>query len=72
MRHFVPQNGSLGLTPGHRESSELGIANFQELSLKIAVWTSGLLGVRPGPVLPPTASSKLWKHMHLLKGMGDQ
>lgn len=69
---FVAQNGSLRLTPGHRESSELGIASFQEPSLKLAVGTSGLLGVRAGPVPPPHASSTHWRHMHLLKGVGNQ
>lgn len=34
--------------------------------------TSGLLGVRMGPAPHPTASSRLWRHMHLLKGVGDQ
>lgn len=49
---FVPQNGSLRLTPGLRGSSELGVASFQEPSLKLAAGTSGLLGVRAGPVPP--------------------
>lgn len=56
---FVPQNGSLRLTPGHRESSEIGIASFQEPSLKLAVRTSGLFGVRAVVACPtPHASSR--------------
>lgn len=70
---FLPQNGSLRLTPGHRESSEMGITSFQEPSLKLAVRTSGLLGVRAVVACPtPHASSRHWRHMHLLKGVGDQ
>lgn len=67
-RHFFRQNDSPRLTPGHRESSELGIASFQERSLKLAVGTSGLLGVRAGPVPPHRLIQTLEAHAFIEGG----
>lgn len=67
---FFPQNCSLRLTPGHRQSTELEVASFQEPGLKLAMGASGLLGVRAGPVPPTTSSPRHCRHAHLLKGGG--
>lgn len=67
---FVHQNGRFRLTRGHRGSSELEVARFQEHGLKLVGEASGFLGVKAGPFPPTTASPRCWRHAHLLKGGG--